>query len=84
MQQYEAMVIEAFRIQSSVTLGLNSLVVYSEYFGGFYHSEHMMQDGVGCGQPVKEVVAYSPTHDYILLMSVPMAFIWILTLPPTC
>ena len=57
MQPYEAMVMNTFHIQSSVTISLESLVVYGDYFGGFYPNAHVRQAGVGYGQPVKESVA---------------------------
>jgi len=64
MRQYHAAVRETFRVCASRTAqGVKSVVVYGEYFGGWYPHPQVEQEGPGAGVPVqKGIVAYAPSH----------------------
>lgn len=66
MQQYHAAVMKAFRAcNEAVDGGVRSVVVYGEYFGGWYPHEDVKQEGPGAGAAVqKGVVAYAPAHHF--------------------
>jgi len=66
MQQYHAAVLETFRLCSSESSGpINNVLIYGEYFGGWYPHADVKLQGPGVGAPVqKGIVAYSPLHHF--------------------
>jgi len=66
MSRYHDMVLEAFRILTgSMTAPVGSIVIYGEYFGGWYPHSDVRQDGPGATAPVqKGIVAYAPDHQF--------------------
>jgi len=66
MQQYHGAVKELFRLACDDSgEAARSVVVYGEYFGGWYPDPHVQQRGAGAGAPVQEgVVAYAPAHHF--------------------
>merc|ERR1719203_234301 len=67
MRRYHEAVREAFRLCSeSVSGGVDSVVVYGEYFGGWYPNVGLQCKEPGAGAPVqKDVVAYAPAHHFL-------------------
>lgn len=64
MSRYHKAVAETFRLCSSFW-GARHVVVYGEYFGGWFPHEGIRQEGPGAGVPVqKGIVAYAPDHNF--------------------
>lgn len=66
MQQYHKAVLATFPLcASKANRPVQSVIIYGEYFGGWYPHEQVKQEGPGAGAPVqKGIVAYSPTHHF--------------------
>lgn len=71
MGRYHGPVRQAFRLCSGAaaggdgTLRPKSVIIYGEYFGGWYPHEEVKQEGPGAGAPVqKGIVAYAPGHHF--------------------
>jgi Rnl2 family RNA ligase len=70
MSRYHGAVVKAFQIcqEAAAALGsadVESVIIYGEYFGGWYPQEGVAQEGPGAGVPVqKGVVAYAPGHHF--------------------
>merc|ERR1719414_2866721 len=86
MRQYHAAVRETFRVCASRTAqGVKSVVVYGEYFGGWYPHPQVEQEGPGAGVPVqKGIVAYGPRTTSSPSTSVLTAASWILMTQRGC
>jgi len=65
MQRYHSAVLEVFRLCSATSPGVRNVLIYGEYFGGWYPHDAVRQTGPGAGAPVqKGIVAYSPQHRF--------------------
>merc|ERR1711920_76899 len=71
MRRYHEPVRQAFHLCSAAMEGgenspqPKSVIIYGEYFGGWYPHEDVKQDGPGVGAPVqKGIVAYAPGHRF--------------------
>lgn len=66
MRQYHGAVLEAFRLCSAASAGgARRVLIYGEYFGGWYPHDDVRQSGPGAGAPVqKGIVAYAPKHHF--------------------
>merc|ERR1712232_114704 len=66
MQYYHDAVTELFRIcHNDSDKAARNVIVYGEYFGGWYPHAEVKQEGPGAGAPVQEgVVAYAPAHHF--------------------
>lgn len=65
MGRYHGAVLEAFRICAGGEGGVRSVVIYGEYFGGWFPHDEVRPEGPGAGAPVqKGVVAYAPGHHF--------------------
>jgi Rnl2 family RNA ligase len=60
MPKYHASVLNAFRIAKEGRLDLSTLVIYGEYFGGYYPG-HPAEPGL---RKIQSGVAYSPGHHF--------------------
>lgn len=66
MSRYHNAVAAAFWIcRSEVSRGAASVVIYGEYFGGWFPNSSDKHEGAGIGTPVqKGIVAYAPAHHF--------------------
>jgi len=65
MRQYHTAVREVFRLCTSALRNVHNVVVYGEYFGGWFPHDEIVSNGPGVGTPVqKGIVAYAPAHHF--------------------
>jgi len=65
MGRYHGAVHESFRLAAQGGFAPQSIVIYGEYFGGWFPHPAVQPQGPGAGSPVqKGAIAYSPDHNF--------------------